>query len=934
MDSLSVVSRGYPAGSRADRRRRRPPTTRARVAEDAQQSSTRGSLARLASIALVALALADVLTQAAPVRLAAFVAAVALSGFAALLAVIAAERAGLDRARRWHVQAIVCVLVMFMLMAGRPQGASGDVILLATVLGVAGTLVAMATAYSDGVASSSTGALCLLLDATIVGFTTALTTVALGGGASAVGTAAILLGSFAAAGYAVAVSTRQAMRQEPRGADALFLGGVLVLCVYAAGEAAWQLGLAGPAMLAAPGVALVAALALTRSAWSGCSHAASEPPSLGLESRLRLVPALAAVGAILVLSWLELLGLGTRTGFFGIIFLFGLIVSRLVVTLVENRQLLQRVERSGVFEEKLRDLGGALVTTLDQKNTLDLVCRTAQMSLGADSVILWMLDASANELEAVEVLSGRRDALLRRRLAMDDPTALAVRVARTGMAEIVPNASSAGLSNQYLNVLLHSQALLAVPVMRGDEVQGVLVCIHSRSPSAYGNRELNRAELLASQVAVALDNAYQHALQRRRVDELSALYQFAQSAHAALSSTEIVRQLLPILSERLGYVYCTIWLRDESIGTLRLAASDGPDGAMRGLRPSALAMRAVNAGEPAHAEAAWPEDLPAREGLVSKLAVPMVLQRRVVGVVELEASDANTYSAIEERLLVALANHAALAIENLHLLDETRKVAALREIDRMKTELLSTVSHELRTPLGSIKGYATTLLTHGNKLKRDEQREFLSIIDSEADRLRELIENLLDMSRLEAGVLRIDKEPTRLSSLTTGLIRKVQLASPHHTLSVDWPTPDPVVVADPKRIYQVLQNLLTNAVKYSPDGGNISLGASVQRRELVVAITDDGLGMPAVELDKIFDRFHRVGGDVSRHVGGTGLGLAICKGLVESHGGRIWAESEGEGLGSTFKFTLPLLHEAGDVTAQTSRSKGAHDHQEANRTRR
>jgi two-component system sensor histidine kinase VicK len=142
------------------------------------------------------------------------------------------------------------------------------------------------------------------------------------------------------------------------------------------------------------------------------------------------------------------------------------------------------------------------------------------------------------------------------------------------------------------------------------------------------------------------------------------------------------------------------------------------------------------------------------------------------------------------------------------------------------------------------------------------------------------------------------------------------------------------VVADPKRIYQVLQNLLTNAVKYSPDGGNISLGASIQRRELVVAITDNGLGMPAVELDKIFDRFHRVGGDVSRRVGGTGLGLAICKGLVESHGGRIWAESEGEGLGSTFKFTLPLLHEAGDVTAQTSRSKGAHDHQEANRPRR
>src|SRR5206468_12899385 len=122
----------------------------------------------------------------------------------------------------------------------------------------------------------------------------------------------------------------------------------------------------------------------------------------------------------------------------------------------------------------------------------------------------------------------------------------------------------------------------------------------------------------------------------------------------------------------------------------------------------------------------------------------------------------------------------ALAVDNLHLLDETSKVAALKELDRMKTELLSTVSHELRTPLGSIKGYVTTLLTHGSKLKKDEQREFLEIIDSEADRLRELIENLLDLSRLEAGVLRIDREPVRLAGVARDVTRKVQLATPRH----------------------------------------------------------------------------------------------------------------------------------------------------------
>jgi two-component system sensor histidine kinase KdpD len=478
--------------------------------------------------------------------------------------------------------------------------------------------------------------------------------------------------------------------------------------------------------------------------------------------------------------------------------------------------------------------------------------------------------------------------------------------------------------------------LLAVPIVHRERVQGVLVSVDARNPAAYGPHELAKAELLASQVAVALDNAYQHALQERRLEELTALYQFAQSAHTAFSAVEIVRQLVPILHERLGYASCIIWLRDETSGTLRVGASDGSVAAPRHLRPSALAMRAFASGEPAVSGLHWEASSSEAEVDSSELAVPMVLKRRVVGVVDLESPNAQAWSPTDERLLVALANHAALAVDNLHLLDETRKVAALRELDRMKTELLGTVSHELRTPLGSIKGYATTLLTHGSRLRKDEQREFLEIIDSEADRLRDLIENLLDLSRLEAGVLRIEREPTRLGATAREVTRKVHLATPNHQLELDWPANDPMVNADQKRIYQVIQNLLTNAVKYSPDGGCITLSATIDRRELVISVADQGLGMPAAELDRIFDRFHRIQSDVSSGIGGTGLGLAICKGLVEAHGGRIWAESPGEGTGSTFRFTLPLSADALDVPvlATPSRSKGAHDHQEANRSRR
>ncbi|MBV8715688.1 MAG: GAF domain-containing protein [Chloroflexi bacterium] len=880
---------------------------------------------RLAVVGLIALAVVDVIDDAPGIHLAALIGAVILAGLASLLAVAAAEPESIYplHARRWQLQAVASAVVMFMLMTGlSPREATpGDLLWFLIVVGAASTLVAMATSYHDG--GSGIGGICLAFDSAIIGFTTALLIVSMTSSTPPVGGAAVLLGAFAAAGYAVAVATRPAIRLDPHGSDALFLGGVLVLCLNVAGDAARQIGLDALGVLSAPGVALFGTLGLARSAWRAPRRPPATERPVSVETRLSLAPALAAGLAIVMLTYLEVDGRATRAAFFGIVTLFGLVVGRLLLTLVVNRQLLQRVERSGLFEEKLRDLGGALVAALDSENTLELVCRTAQLALATDSVVLWMVDPATSELEAMEVLGPKRESVLGRRFALDEPTSLVARVARTGAAEIISGVPSANASNGFLNVLLHAQALLAVPVTHRNRVQGVLVCVDARNPAAYGPRELGKAELLASHVSVALDNAHQHALQQQRLEELSALYQFAQSAHTAFSAPEIMRQLVPILRGRLNFASCTIWLRDETTGTSRVAASEGPVAANRMLRPSPTAMRSLASGEPC-ADAA-------------QLAVPMVLKRKVVGVVDLVASEAHGWSATDERLLVALASHAALAVDNLHLLDETRKVAALRELDRMKTELLGTVSHELRTPLGSIKGYATTLLTHGNRLRKDEQREFLEIIDSEADRLRDLIENLLDLSRLEAGVLRIDREPARLARSAREVTRKVQLTASGHQVVLDWPDDDPLVDADEKRIYQVMQNLITNSVKYSPDGGCITLSARSRGRELIVSVTDEGLGIPASEIDKIFDRFHRVQTEMSRGIGGTGLGLAICKGLIEAHGGRIWAESGGDGKGSTFRFTLPLLADVQDaptVSATPSRSKGAHDHQEANRPRR
>jgi signal transduction histidine kinase len=240
-----------------------------------------------------------------------------------------------------------------------------------------------------------------------------------------------------------------------------------------------------------------------------------------------------------------------------------------------------------------------------------------------------------------------------------------------------------------------------------------------------------------------------------------------------------------------------------------------------------------------------------------------------------------------------------------------RDITHEREADAMKSQLLSTVSHELRTPLASIKGFATTLLRQDVRWDETTQRDFLRIIEEEADRLTEIIDNLLDMSQIEAGALRIDKEPVQLRTLIREVVDEMRMRTEAHWFVMDLPAELPRVFADPRRIRQVLRNLLENAIKYSK-GGQISVACEVEGAQVIVSVSDRGEGIPAEFLDRIFDRFFQVDGATTRRVGGSGLGLSISRGIVEAHGGKIWAESE-RGQGSAFRFTLPLApHDAGE----------------------
>ena len=239
----------------------------------------------------------------------------------------------------------------------------------------------------------------------------------------------------------------------------------------------------------------------------------------------------------------------------------------------------------------------------------------------------------------------------------------------------------------------------------------------------------------------------------------------------------------------------------------------------------------------------------------------------------------------------------------------------LEELERLRAEFLAMVSHELRTPLTSVKGSITTLLDPPATLNPTEMRQFFRIIDTQIDRMHVLISDLLDVARIETGTLPVSPEPTDIAVLTEEAGTAFRVGGHRHAIGIDIPPDLPWVMADRSRIIQVLSNLLANAARHSPESSTIRVSAAPGEFHVAVTVSDFGRGISAENLPRLFRKFSRIEGE--EQGGDTGLGLAVCRGIVEAHGGRIWAESGGPGLGARFTFTLPTVEESGFVSPTT-----------------
>ncbi|MBI4267741.1 MAG: response regulator [Chloroflexi bacterium] len=287
----------------------------------------------------------------------------------------------------------------------------------------------------------------------------------------------------------------------------------------------------------------------------------------------------------------------------------------------------------------------------------------------------------------------------------------------------------------------------------------------------------------------------------------------------------------------------------------------------------------------------------------SYVVIPLAAGNEVIGLIGMAMREKHHFALRELELLDGICREVAIAARNAQLYEEASSARALRELDAMRTELLANVSHELRTPLTAIKGYASALLQTDIDFDHETRGEFLRIIDAEADTLNRIVEDLLIMSRLDRGVLKIKKRERHMAEIMASIKDGLFSLTTKHRLCLAIPSDLPTVEVD-DRVSAVFTNLVENAVKYSPEGSCITIESHRNCRNVVVSIKDEGIGIAHEFHEKIFERFYRVTDADVGHKRGTGLGLSICRGIVEAHGGRIWVESEA-GKGSVFSFSLP-----------------------------
>ena len=570
----------------------------------------------------------------------------------------------------------------------------------------------------------------------------------------------------------------------------------------------------------------------------------------------------------------------------------------------------------------LNEVSASITSSLDLRTVLNRIMENAVEILGAEAGSLLLVDETTQELVFEVILGPAKDQLAGTRLRPG--AGIVGAVAQSGRPQIVNEAQrderwlpGVGQTDRFA-----THTLLTVPMKSRDRAIGVIQVLNKKDGTPFSEDDQILLESFAGNAAVAVENAKlfnrTDLALARRVEELSTLQEIDRELNTSLDFNHVMRLTLDWGLRVSGAQAGSIGMIDREQNELLILASrdySGAEGSGNGRTlplDQGLAGKSIRVGLPLLFDETTPdpESTPASPETRSQISVPIRRGSEVVGVLNLESSQSRAFSAAEFESAIRLADHAATAIVNARLYEEVKRA------NDAKSEFVLTVSHELKQPMTSIKGYTDLLFKGAAGPISSIQQQFLNTVRSNVERMSTLVGDLLEISRIEAGRLKLDIKPVSMEDVIEETLRSTQgqIEAKQQQLDVAVPEDLPMVMGDRARLIQIMTNLVSNAYKYTPAGGRIDVSAQPKLNGapsfVLCAVRDTGIGISEEDQVKLFTKFFRAGDPAVREVPGTGLGLSITKSLIEMHGGEIWVESR-VGKGSTFAFTVPVAKPSG-----------------------
>jgi PAS domain S-box-containing protein len=600
--------------------------------------------------------------------------------------------------------------------------------------------------------------------------------------------------------------------------------------------------------------------------------------------------------------------------------------------ITERKQAGETLRRQHAYLGALQEITLGLIGRLELTDLLQNIITRAGELIGTTHGYIFLLEPDEAEMR-MHVGTGTYNSFMDYRLKPGQ--AVVGTIWQTGEPLVIDD-YQAWANRLHLKNLEAVRAVVGAPLKSGSQVVGVIGLAYLEEGRRFGEDEVAVLSRFAQLASVALDNArlYAEAQQElterkraeaildKRATELQTVAKVSTAASTILEARILLQNVVDLTKDNFGLYHTHIYLVDQPTGMLVLTAGAGEVGRRMVSEGRSIAlnrMQSLVARAAREREAVIVNDVRAAPDFLphpllpdtrSEMAVPMIAGEQLLGVFDVQHDQPGYFTEEDVRIQTALAAQVAVALQNANLYAEQAAIVTrLRELDHLKSTFLANMSHELRTPLNSILGFTDVMLEELDGPLTDLMESDLKVVQKNGKHLLNLINDVLDMAKIEAGKMSLSLERFNLQEVLEEVVEIIGPLARDKALALriaTEPTDALDLTADRIRLRQVMINLVGNAIKFTEQGG-ITLQAMQHNGSVRVAIQDTGFGIPPDKLEAIFEAFSQVDTSTTRKAGGTGLGLPISRRLIELHGGRLWAESSGiPGEGSTFFVELPL----------------------------